>query len=60
MDNNRQQPGAKPPLMVFVSKDDAEMIQKVRKILHTGKNVEIKQDARGNPKIFKVSREIEN
>ena len=45
--------------IVPVSSADAEMIKKVHRILGTGKNVEIRQDSNGNPKIFKVSREIE-
>ena len=35
------------------------MLRKVFRILNTGKNVEIRRDADGKPKIFKVSREIE-
>ena len=44
---------------VLVSSSEAEMLKKVFRILNTGKNVEIRQDSNGNPKIFKVSREIE-
>ncbi len=44
---------------VPVSPEDAEMIKKVHRILGAGKNVEIKQESSGNPKVFKVSREIE-
>ena len=39
--------------------EDAEMLKKIRRILRMGKNVEIRQDAMGNTKVFKVSREIE-
>ena len=45
--------------IVPVSSADAEMIKKVHRILGTGKNVEIRRDANGQPKVFKVSREIE-
>ena len=48
---------SRPP--VSVSAEDADLIRKVRKILKAGKNVEIKQDAKGTTKVFKVSREIE-
>ena len=44
---------------VLVSSSEAEMLKKVFRILNTGKNVEIRRDAEGKPKIFKVSREIE-
>ena len=44
---------------VLVSSSEAEMLKKVYRILNTGKNVEIRRDAEGKPKIFKVSREIE-
>ena len=44
---------------VLVSPSEAEMLKKVYRILNTGKNVEIRRDADGKPKIFKVSREIE-
>ena len=47
----------RPP--VQVSAEDAELIRKVRRILRTGKNVEIKQDASGNAKVYKISKEIE-
>lgn len=52
-----QRQSCRPP--VSVSAEDADLIRKVRRILRTGKNVEIKQDAKGIPKVFKVSREIE-
>ena len=48
---------AKPTVPVAV--EDAEMLKKIRRILRMGKNVEIRQDALGNTKVFKVSREIE-
>ena len=48
---NRQQ--------VLVPAEDADMIRKVHRILKDGKNAEIKQDTRGKPKVFKVSKEIE-
>ena len=44
---------------VLVSPSDAEMLKKVYRILSTGKNVEIRRDVDGKPKVFKVSREIE-
>ena len=45
--------------MVLVSPSEAEMLKKVYRILSTGKNVEIRRDVDGKPKVFKVSREIE-
>ncbi len=47
----------KPP--VLVAAEDAELIKKIRRVLKTGNNVEIRQDKNGNTKVFKVSREIE-
>lgn len=44
---------------VLVSPSEAEMLKKVYRILGSGKNVEIRRDADGKPKVFKVSREIE-
>ena len=44
---------------VMVPVADADMIRKVHRILKTGKNVEIRQDTKGNTKVYKVSREIE-
>ena len=44
---------------VMVSPFEAEMLKKVYRILNTGKNVEIRRDTDGKPKVFKVSREIE-
>lgn len=52
-----QRQPCRPP--VSVSAEDADLIRKVHRILRAGKNVEIKQDAKGTPKVFKVSREIE-
>lgn len=43
---------------VLVSAEDAAMIKKVHQILDTGKNVEIKQDTTGKPKVYKVSKQI--
>ena len=43
---------------VMVSMEDATMIRKVHKILATGKNVEIRNDKDGKPKVLKVSKEI--
>lgn len=48
-----------PKSRVLVLSEDAEMIRKVHRILAAGKNVEIKQDPRGRPKILRVSKEIE-
>ena len=45
--------------MVLVSQSEAEILKKVYRILSTGKNVEIRRDVDGKPKVFKVSREIE-
>ena len=42
----------------MVSMEDAAMIKKVHKILAAGKNVEIRKDKDGKPKILKVSKEI--
>ena len=44
---------------VLVSQSEAEILKKVYQILSTGKNVEIRRDVDGKPKVFKVSREIE-
>ena len=44
---------------VLVSPSEAEILKKVYRILSTGKNVEIRRDVDGKPKVFKVSREIE-
>ena len=44
---------------ILVPVEDADMIRKVHRILKAGKNAEIKKDTRGKPKVFKVSKEIE-
>ena len=44
---------------VRVATEDAELIRKIRRVLRTGNNVEIRRDKNGNTKVFKVSREIE-
>ena len=44
---------------VRVAAEDAELIRKIRQVLRTGNNVEIRRDKNGNTKVFKVSREIE-
>jgi len=41
-----------------VSEEDIKMIKKVHRILDAGKNVEIKKDPNGKPKILKVSKEL--
>ena len=41
-----------------VSDEDIKMIKKVHRILDAGKNVEIKKDPNGKPKILKVSKEL--
>lgn len=41
-----------------VSEDDIKLIKKVHKILDDGKNVEIKKDPNGKPKVLKVSKEL--
>ena len=41
-----------------VSEDDIKMIKKVHSILDAGKNVEIKKDPNGKPKVLKVSKEL--
>ena len=48
-----------PEKHVMVPPEDADMIRKVHRILKAGKNVEIRQDTRGNTKVFRVSKEIE-
>ncbi|MBQ6481051.1 MAG: hypothetical protein IJI45_08040 [Anaerolineaceae bacterium] len=55
-DNAVQKTGEQLRVMVPVA--DAEMIRKVHRILKSGKNVEIRVDAKGNTKVFKVSKEI--
>lgn len=52
-----QSEAVKPP--VPVAAEDADLIKKIRRVLRTGNNVEIRQDRNGNTKVFKVSREIE-
>jgi len=44
---------------VMVLREDADMIRKVHRILRKGKNVEIKQEADGKLKVFKVTKELE-
>lgn len=53
-------PTANKPKGVLVPEADAALIKKVHKILNSGKNVnvEIRRDNSGNPKVFKVSKEI--
>lgn len=41
-----------------VSEDDIKLIKKVHRILEDGKNVEIRKDPNGKPKILKVSKEL--
>ena len=41
---------------VLVSPSEAEMLKKVFRILNTGKNVEIRRDADGKPKIFNTDQ----
>ena len=41
-----------------VTDEDIKMIKKVHRILDAGKNVEIKKDPNGKPKILKVSKEL--
>jgi len=55
-DNTVQKTGEQ--LRVMVPAADADMIRKVHRILKSGKNVEIRVDAKGNTKVFKVSKEI--
>jgi hypothetical protein len=55
-DNTVQKTGEQ--LRVMVPAADADMIRKVHRILKSGKNVEIRVDAKGNAKVFKVSKEI--
>ncbi len=55
-ENSVQKTGDQLRVMVPVA--DAEMIRKVHRILKSGKNVEIRVDAKGNTKVFKVSKEI--
>ena len=49
----------KPIQTVPVSLEDASMIKKVRRILATGKDVEIRNGSNGKLKILKVSKELE-
>ncbi len=44
---------------VLVAAEDAELIKKIRRVLKTGSNAEVKKDKNGKPKVFRVSREIE-
>ena len=41
-----------------VTDEDIKMIKKVHRILDAGKNVEIKKDPNGKPKVLKVSKEL--
>ena len=45
---------------VVVSSEEAKLAKKVLRILRTGKNAEVRRDARGNPQVFKITREIDN
>ena len=46
-------------LPVRVTAEDAELIRRIRRVLKTGNNAEIRQDKQGNTKVFRVTREIE-
>ena len=48
-----------PKARVLVPQEDAELIRKIHRILAAGKNVEIRQDTRGRPKVLRVSKVIE-
>ena len=52
-----QREPVKPP--VLVAAEDAELVKKIKRILKSGKNAEVRQDKSGMTKVFKVSREIE-
>ena len=58
LDNALSQSG-KENAPVKVAAEDAELVKKIRRVLKTGNNVEIRQDKNGTTKVFKVSREIE-
>ncbi len=58
IDNALSQSG-KEKAPVKVAAEDAELVKKIRRVLKTGNNVEIRQDKNGTTKVFKVSREIE-
>ena len=58
LDNALSQSG-KEKGPVKVAAEDAELVKKIRRVLKTGNNVEIRQDKNGTTKVFKVSREIE-
>ena len=58
LDNALSQRG-KEKAPVKIAAEDAELVKKIRRVLKTGNNVEIRQDKNGTTKVFKVSREIE-
>ena len=58
MAGHGKEPQAHVSGQVMVSMEDATMIRKVHKILDAGKNVEIRNDKDGKPKVLKVSKEI--
>lgn len=58
MTGRGKEPQAHVGGQVMVSMEDATLIRKVHKILDAGKNVEIRNDKDGKPKVLKVSKEI--
>ena len=43
---------------VTVSREEANLLRKIQKIVQAGKNVEIKGDKNGKIKVLKVSKEL--
>ena len=45
---------------VAVPPEEARLAKQVLRILRTGKNAEVRRDAKGKPQVFKITREIDN
>ncbi len=59
MNGRMTTPGRNSVRTVRVTLEDASIIKKVRRILATGKEVEIRNGSNGKLKILKVSKELE-
>ena len=47
------------PMMEHISPEDVDLIQRIHRILKRGFDAEISRDASGKPKVFAVSKKIE-
>ena len=45
---------------VAVPPEEARLAKQVLRILRTGKNAEVRRDAKGKPQVFRITREIDN